>query len=85
MLWMVVWVGRPTSMRSAMAITAAAMSPPRAPATTAPPATEPAAQIVGRVNCPAAMDSGVSASRVARMPATAIDTSTTTTPTVRRR
>ena len=33
-------------------------SPPRAPATTAPPATDPAAQIVGMVNWPAAMASG---------------------------
>ena len=34
------------------------------------------------VNCPAAMASGVSASIVARMPPTAIVTSTTTTRTV---
>ena len=66
-------------------MTPAATSPPRAPPTTAPPATEPAAQMVGMVNCPAAMASGVSASIVARMPATAIDTSMTTTRSVRRR
>ena len=66
-------------------MTAAASRPPRAPATTAPPATEPAAQMVGMVNWPAAMASGVSASVVARMPTTAMVTSMTTTRTVRRR
>ena len=77
--------GLPTSTRSATAIAAAAASPPRAPATTAPPATEPAAQTVGIVNWPAAMASGVSARLVARMPTTAMPTSMTTTSTVRRR
>ena len=57
----------------------------RAPATTAPPATEPAAQIVGIVNCPAAIASGVSASIVASTSMTAIDTSMTTTWMLRRR
>ena len=66
-------------------MTVAARRPPRAPATTAPPATEPAAQIVGIVNCPAAIASGVSASIVASTPTTAIETSTTTTRTLRRR
>ena len=39
-------------------MTAAAASPPRNPATTAPPAIGPAAQIVGIVTAPAAMASG---------------------------
>ena len=66
-------------------MTAAATRPPRAPATTAPPATDPAAQIVGMVNWPASMACGLSASIVARMPTTAMVTSMTTTRTVRRR
>lgn len=57
----------------------------RAPATTAAPATDPAAHTVGMVNCPAVTAAIPSASGVARTASTAMTTSTATRARGRRR